>query len=359
MARRDICALVLVALLGPGPAMAQVVCNAEALPEGAEGADVPAGSIRQARTTMGTNLQLGASGVTCEQASEAFAAVFAEFDRLERLTSSSHPDSEVRKINAMAGKEPVVVDKELFGIIQLALGFAEMSAGAFDPTFAAMDGVWKFESDKAGSGQVPDPTVIEQRRQKVSFQNVVLDPAQTTVMLKEEGMVLSLGGIAKGYATDNAVKILRAQGVPHFIIRSGGDMFIEGDPGGKGRRIGIPDPRGDRPFALVEVKGRAFNISRDADKSFVKDGVRYHHIIDPRTGYPAHVARTVAVMANDAATADALSTAIFVLGPGPGLELAERRRGVEAIIVDADNRVHMTSGFGPGLELYAPSDESP
>lgn len=353
------CAICLAAVMTTGPAAAQVVCNAEALPEGAEGADVPAGSIRQARTTMGTKLQLGASGVPCEKASEAFAAVFAEFDRLEKLTSGSHPESEVRKINAMAGKEPVVVDPELFGIVEMALGFAEMSAGAFDPTFAAMDGVWKFETDKTGSGQVPDAAMIEQRRQKVSHQNVVIDVEKHSVQLKEEGMRLSLGGIAKGYATDNAVKILRDQGVEHFIIRSGGDMFIEGDPGGQGRRIGVPDPREAKPFALVEVNGRAFNISRDVDRSFVKEGVRYHHIIDPRTGYPAHVSRTVAVMAQDAATADALSTAIFVLGPGPGLELAERRRGVEAIIVDADNRVHMTSGFGPGLELYAPSNINP
>lgn len=414
-------ALLSALLAAPSPALAQTdVCqpgDAVPLPEGLQATDVPSGSIRRAETAMGTTLALGASGIPCEEATAAFSEVFAEFHRVEAMVSLDHPDSELAKVNAAAGGEPVVVGDELFRLLQWAIAIAEDSGGAFDPTFAAMDGLWKFENRTAPAApapqntppdavpapgpatpaateagaensptpaspaavtpaadgaaaegavaapappatptsRVPDDAEIAERLKLVDYRQVVLDPLKNTVQLKQAGMVLSLGGVAKGYATDRAVQLLRRRGVPSFIIRSGGEIFIEGDPGGGARRIGVPDPRGRGAFALVEVRGKALNISSDARRFFVEDGVRYHHIIDPRTGKPSTAARTVAVTALDATTADALSTAVFVLGPEAGLKLVEETADAEAIVIGGDNSVHVSSGFGPRLEISAPT----
>lgn len=128
-----------------------------------------------------------------------------------------------------------------------------------------------------------------------------------------------------------------------------------GNPGGGYRKVGLPDPRSDRNYALVDVRDRALNTSSDKDRFFEQDGVRYHHIIDPRTGHPARETRTVSVLSVDATSADALSTALFVLGPEKGLALVERLAGVEAVLVDKDNRVHLSSGLSSRIVLGAPT----
>ena len=213
-----------------------------------------------------------------------------------------------------------------------------------------MDGVWKFDA----TAQVAPAADIERARQLVYYRQVVLDKERRKVFLAKTGMRLSLGGIVKGYATDNAVTILKRRGLTDFIIRSGGEVFIQGNPGGGHRRIGIPRPRSEGVLALLDLTGGALNVSRDVERSFVSNDVRYHHIIDPRTGYPAHHSRTVAVVAPRAATADALSTAIFVLGPVRGLKLIDARPGVEAIIVDSEHGVHLSSGMADLATLRAP-----
>ncbi len=309
------------------------------LPASFQAVDVPAGAIRRAQTTMGTALSLGASNVDCSVATRAFAEVYLEFDRLERLTSTKIPDSDLSQVNAAAGKAPVKVAPEVFALVELALSFAEQSAGAFDPTFAAMDEVWSFEEGAV----VAPPQDITLARSFVDYRKVILDKEAQTIFLEKLGMRLSLGGFAKGYATDNAVTILKRHGLKDFIIRSGGEVFILGNPGGDDRRVGIPRPRGTGAMAKVALNGRALNISRDIERSFVVDDARYHHIIDPRTGYPAHHVRTVALVADRAATADALSTAVFVLGPARGLKLVESLPNVEAMVVDSEHRLHLSS----------------
>lgn len=323
------------------------VPDSATLPTSYAAVDVPEGAIRRAQTTMGTALSLGASNVDCQVATKAFAEVYLEYDRLERLTSTKNAASDLSRINAAAGRAPVQVAPEVFALVELALGFAEKSGGAFDPTFAAMDGVWSFED----GAKVAPTDDIATARSFVNYRNVVLNKEAQTIFLKRLGMRLSLGGIAKGYATDNAVTILKRHGLKDFIIRSGGEVFIMGNPGGADRRVGIPKPRDTGTLAQVALSGRALNISRDMEKSFVDGGVRYHHIIDPRTGYPAHHVREVALVADRAATADALSTAVFVLGPVRGLELVEETPGAEALIVDSEHRVHLSSGMADIVRL--------
>jgi thiamine biosynthesis lipoprotein len=328
-----------------------------ALPAGFEAKGVPTGEIRRAHTTMGSTIALGVSGVTCDVATAAFNEVFQEYTRVEALVA---PDGEggLGSVNRGAGGAPVVVDPELFALVELALDFARETRGAFDPTFAALDGVWKFPKAgetrqvPAGETRVPDAATVDNLRRLVDYKKVVLDRDARSIALPEVGMRLSLGGIAMGYATDNAVRLLRRRGIAHFIVRTSSEIYISGDPGGGARKLAIPGTDGHAPIARVALDESALNISRDSDRYFDEGGVRYHHIIDPRTGFPAHHVREVALMARDAATADALSTGIFVLGAKEGLALVERWAGVEAIIVDSEGRVWMSSGLD-GVEIMS------
>jgi len=323
----------------------------------AEGGDkVPTGIVRRGQTALGTTLSLGVSGVSCATAERAASEVFALFSRIEKLTDEEAEGSSVRRINEAAGKEAVEVDAELFALIQLALGFAQHTDGAFDPTFAALAGLWTFHE---GGKQIPSEAEIESRRALVDYTKVTLDEKTRTVKLEKEGMLLGLGGIVKGYTIDKAVAIMKKHGVNDFILKSGGELYVAGNPGGGYRRVGIPDPRSEKNFALVDVRDRALNTSSDDEKYFIEDGVRYHHIIDPKTGRSAKGARSVSVLSVDATSADALSTAIFVMGADKGMALVEKLAGVEAIIVDADNQVHISSGLGDRLVVGAPTDRRP
>jgi thiamine biosynthesis lipoprotein len=329
--------------------------DVSALPPSFEARGVPTGEIRRAHTTMGSTIALGVSGVACDVATAAFAEVFAEYSRVESLVATDGEHG-LGAVNRAAGRDPVVVDPELFALVELALDFARETRGAFDPTFAALDGVWKFPKAgetrevPAGETRVPDVATVDSLRRLVDYKKVVLDGDARSVFLPESGMRLSLGGIAMGYATDNAVRLLRRRGVAHFIVRTSSEIYISGDPGGGARKLAIPGTDGNAPIARVPLDEAALNISRDSDRFFEEGGVRYHHIIDPRTGFPAHHVRQVALIARDAATADALSTGIFVLGPREGLALVERWAGVDAIIIDSEGRVWVSSGVD-GVEL--------
>ena len=308
--------------------------------------------IVEAKTTkLGTNLQLGLSGISCEKAVDVYQAVYSEFDRLESLVADTG-DSELAKVNVAAGKNPVVVSSELYALIEKSLAFARQTGGAFDPTFAIMKGVWKFGEDP----QLPSDEHVENLLDKVDFRKVILDAEKKTVFLQEEGMRLELGGIAKGYGIDQAVSILIARGVKDFVLRSGGELYVSGNPGGGQRRVGVPDPRGEGPFALIDVRDAAMNISSDAERFFMKDGKRFHDKIDPTTGRPSTASRSCAVVAKSATDADALSTALFIMGAEKGMRLVEKLEGVEAIMIDDKNGVHMSSGIGKGrFELRAPT----
>ncbi len=342
-------------LLGSLPLAAEESAAKDACAAGtgsAQGTVVPEGIIRRASTKLGTRVELGLSGVTCALANAAYEDVFALFDRFERLTDEDAPDSALQRINAAAGKEPVVVDNDLYALIELALGFAQHTNGAFDPTFAAMSGLWRFDTD---THTLPSAEEIAARQQLIGWQRVKLDPKARTVFLERAGMKLGLRGIVKGYVVDKAVTLLRERGIEDFILKSGGELFVSGAPGGGQRKVGLPDPRSAKNYALLDVRDRALNTSSDKDRFFVLDGVRYHHIIDPRTGRPADKTRTVSVLSVDATSADALSTALFVMGPKDGLALVEKLAGVEAVIVDADNRVHLSSGLSDRVVLGAPT----
>jgi thiamine biosynthesis lipoprotein len=244
----------------------------------------------------------------------------------------------------------VPVPAELVDLLEVALSFSARTEGAFDPTFAAMWGLWTFGDD--GVRALPDPAEVARRLPLVDATKVAVDREAGTVFLPEPGMKLGLGGIAKGWATDRAVAILRAHGLHDFAVQAGGELFVAGGHGDRPWWVGVRDPRGDGPFARVRLSDAAFDTSGDYERFFEVDGVRYHHIVDPETGWPARASRSATVLAPDATTADALSTALFVLGPERGKAvLAAHFPGVEAVWVDAGGRVAATNGLSGRLEV--------
>ena len=308
---------------------------------------------------MGTHL--GISAYTSDAHDEAalramFAKAVAEIRRLEGLMTTWRDDSEVSRINAAAGKAAVTVSPETLAVIEKSVWMSARSEGVFDITFEAMHGLWKFDQDLEES--VPSRPAVEAARKLIDFRKINIDHGARTVMLEKQGMRMSLGGIAKGYAVDAAAGVLRAEGLTAFFVQAGGDFFVQGKkPDGSRFRVGVRDPRapgeGDF-FALLEVEDHAFSTAGDYERGFIKNGKRYHHIIDPRTGYPATASRSVTIWARDAFTADAIDDAVFILGPEKGLALVESIEGAGAVIVDAHNKVWVSERLKDKLHQIRP-----
>lgn len=315
----------------------------------------PDHDIRRSRQVMGTIVTVTIWGDDDEAAARAIARVFDEFDRIEALMTSWNDTSVVARINATAGtRQWATVDPETFAVLRRALDISKLTHGAFDVTVGAFWDLWKFGTNQDGS--IPTDEQIAQRVRLIGYRGVKLRPATRQVRLARRGMRITLGGIAKGYAVDRAVALLRAAGFDNFLVQAGGDLYVAGRKGDRNWMVGIRDPRGGRgePFAIAPIEDRTFSTSGDYERGFVKDGVRYHHILDPRTGRPARRCRSVTVMAADAITADGLSTALFVMGPERGMKLVERLDGVEAVFVGADNRVSVSSGLRDRLRILKP-----
>jgi thiamine biosynthesis lipoprotein len=240
-------------------------------------------------------------------------------------------------------------------VIRRGVEIGELTGGAFDVTWAALWGLWDF---RAAEPRVPPADEVARRARLVDYRRVELDEAAGTVRLPEAGMAIGLGGIAKGYALERAAAALRARGLESFLLVSGGQVYAAGDRAGRGAwRVGIRDPRGgpEDLFARLELRDASASTSGDYESFFLADGVRYHHILDPRTGRPARGLRSATVVSGDPVLADALSTGIFVMGPEAGLALAERLPDVEAVLIDDDGRVLVTSGLEDELEpIHAP-----
>ncbi|HEY2407374.1 MAG TPA: FAD:protein FMN transferase, partial [Polyangiaceae bacterium] len=237
--------------------------------------------------------------------------------------------------------EWVTVSPETFEVISRAQQESVASHGTFDITFQAMSGLWKFGSAADEHPSVPPKEEIEKRRKLIDYRKVELDPQKHAVRLAKDHKI-GLGGIAKGYIVDRAADVLKKAGVRDFLVQAGGDLFGAGrKPDGSPWVSGIQDPRGEQGkfFATIELTDHAFSTAGDYARAYVIDGKRYHHIIDPRTGYPATASRSVTVWAEDATTADAVDDAVFILGPKEGLKLVEATPGVGVVIVDKDNRV--------------------
>jgi thiamine biosynthesis lipoprotein len=311
---------------------------------------------------MGTAIHLTAyttAALNADATKRALGAALGEIRRLETLMTTWRKDSELSRVNASAGKAASPVSRETLDVIQKSLWIGKASEGTFDITFEAMHGLWKFDEDL--EAKVPPRELVQQARVLIDYRDIVIDEPKGTVMLRRPGMRMSLGGIAKGYAVDAASHVLAKAGLAAFMVQAGGDLYVRGrKPDGAAWRVGVRDPRGPSAgdyFAMMEIEDHAFSTAGDYERSFVLDGRRYHHIIDPRTGFPATASRSVTVWAKDAFTADALDDAVFILGVEKGLALIESVEGAGALIVDTDNQVHISKRLESHVEVLRPPTE--
>lgn len=301
----------------------------------------PAGWLKREEAVMGTAISVE---LWCDDGREgeaAAAAVMAEMHRIDRTMSPHKPDSELSRINREAGTRAVPLSDEMFRLVGTALEFSRASGGAFDITYAAVGRLYDYRT-----GRAPDDAALAAARAAVGWQHLELDRERRTLRFARPGMCIDLGGFAKGHAVDNAAALLRARGIAHAHVAAGGDSRVIGDRRGRPWTIGIRDPRGDGVVALLPLEDVSISTSGDYERFFVgADGRRHHHLIDPATGRSPDAVRSVTVLGPDGLATEALSKCVFVLGPARGIALAERFAGVDAIAVDAEGRLHRSSGL--------------
>jgi FAD:protein FMN transferase len=328
------------------------------------------GKVTYTGKAMGTYVKVWIWTDKQVEASKTWAKVLAEMQRLDGVMTNFNSTSEIGQINANAGIKPVKVSDETIAVIQRAIDVSNRSGGVFDITVGAFKGLWKFDEDMDAACregkpdcQLPDPADVEKRRKLVNYKDIVVDTKAKTVFLRRKAMAITLGGIAKGYAVDKCVAILKHDGFTDFMVQAGGDMYIAGSKGEKPWVVGIRDPRGgaDDMFALEPIRDHSFSTSGDYERGFVKDGVRYHHILDPRNGQPAHASRSVTIRAKDAFTADAWSKVMFIDGPTLGQDIIKREKldDFEVVWVDDKNEVHTTAGIEADLQRLKPPTDGP
>ncbi len=268
----------------------------------------------------------------------------AESKRIENLISDWIPTTQISQVNINAGIKPVKVDKEVFELVERALKISKITNGAFDISYASMDKIWKFDGSMKS---MPTEEAIKQSVSKIGYQNIMLDPEEQTIFLKLEGMKLGLGGIGQGYIADKIKSLLFSKGCLSGIINVSGDINAWGkQPDGKPWTVGIVNPvNKNKIFATFPITDSAVETSGSYEKYVIFNGIRYSHIIDPRTGYPAKGVVSVSVFAKQTEIADALATGIFVLGVDVGLDLVNQIKGIECIIVDDTGKIHSSKGI--------------
>jgi thiamine biosynthesis lipoprotein len=315
--------------------------------------------FKESRVLMDTYCTISVVSSSREQAQEAIEAGYAEIKKLETLLNYFADDSEITDINRNAGVKPVKVSKDTLDILQKTVRISQTTAGIFDPTIAPLVTLWNFSKTRTDS-LIPPGEEINNRLSLVAYQNILIDNDKGEVFLPQKGMELDLGGIAKGYGADRAVTAIRALGIQSALVAIAGDIRGFGfNTGSKPWKVGIqnprPDPANEKPwedvFAVLRLENKAISTSGDYQRFFIKNNKRYHHILDPRTGYPAESdLMSVTVIAPEGYLADSLSTAVFAFGLDEGLDLL-KKLGLDAVMVDAGKRVFITSGLSGKVEI--------
>ena len=299
---------------------------------------------------MGTVIEITLIGDDEEAANKAVLQAFQEIKRIETLMSPWLDSSDVTRINRSSGKESVKVSPETMEVIKKAQEISELSEGGFDITVGPLTELWR----KARKKKIPPS--IEEVKEKlglVNFKNIEMDQ-EGKVFLKKKGMAIDLGGIAKGYAVDRAFKLLKSLGYRNLIVNAGGDLRVGGFKNKQPWSIGIQNPReSQKILARISISDTAVATSGDYEKFFLYQGKRYHHIFNPKDGFPTDDCQSVTVLCKEGMIADALATAVFVLGPEKGYTLCQKLEGVDCLIVDQEGKIIISPGlkgritFGP------------
>ncbi len=295
--------------------------------------------VRRSRIIMGTVVEITAFGPAQAPLEAAVDKAFAEMTRIDNLMSPHRPGSDVARLSAAAVS--LEISPDTAAVIAAGLQVATASGGAFDMGLGRLKDLWDIEGEHP---HIPTAAEIKDALAGSGPGDLRLDGR--VVSKRDPRLTVDLGGIAKGYAVDRAIAVLRAAGVSHASVNAGGDIRLLGDRGDRFWKIGIQHPRKkDAILATLELADTAVVTSGDYERYFERDGVRYHHLFDPKTGQPARSCQSVTIVAPQAILADALATAVFVLGPEPGLELLRHFPGSEALIVAADGSTVTSPGL--------------
>jgi FAD:protein FMN transferase len=292
---------------------------------------------------MGTLVSITAVGRSHTDANEAINAGFQEVKRLEQLLSTWIPESELSRVNAASGQRAVVVSPETMMVVRRSLQVAEMTEGAFNIAIGPAVDAWGVSAEP----RLPSATDLDAVKPLVDLRAVHADVWERTIYLEKPGMRIDVGGIGKGFAADQAVMAMKKAGAVAGVVALSGDIKTFGQlPDGKKFSVGIQHPRKEGAvLAEIDLQDEAISTAGDYERFFEKDGIRYHHILDPNTLQPARGCQSVSVIAKEGVWADGLDTGIFVLGADRGMELVEQLDDVEAIIVDQTGQIHISSGL--------------
>ncbi len=301
-------------------------------------------TVKKAMKLMGTAFEITVVAPNEDIGYINISQAVSEIERIEKLISSWDPDSETSLINKNAGIKPVKVSPELFGLIERAIKISEITYGAFDITYASVDRIWQFDGTM---DKIPTESQIKRSVEKIGYQKIKLDANAQTVFLPQKGMRIGFGAIGKGYAADRAKELLMLKQVKAGLINASGDLTTWGTKAtGEKWMIGIANPLSkDKVFSWLPVIESSVATSGNYEKYVTFNGEKYSHIIDPRTGYPTKGISSVSIFAKNAELCDALATAVFVMGRDSGLHMVNQIGGVEAVVVDSENKIHKSSGI--------------
>lgn len=300
--------------------------------------------FQKSRALIDTIVTITVVSDSSEKAEKAIDAAFSSIDRFGAKIDFYSSESELASVNNSAGIKPVRVSDDTFDLMQKAVEVAKVSDGAFDPTIGPVIRLWDFHEKKK-----PADHEVQRLLPLVNYRNIVIDRNEGTVFLRRKGMLVDLGGIAKGFCGNLAARQLKQQGIQSGLVAIAGDITAFGTkPDGTPWQIGIRNPRQtgekDALMATLGMLNRSISTSGDYERYFIEAGVRYHHLLDPKTGFPSNASMSASVISDAGYLSDAISTAMFILGPERGLRLAAQL-GVDAIIVDAGKRIHMSEGL--------------
>lgn len=278
-----------------------------------------------------------------DQAQKAINASFDELDRLAALLNFYSDTSEISMINRQAGEKPVKVSRDTLDIIEKAVYVSEMTDGAFDITVGPLVKLWDIQKKI-----IPDKESIKEKLKLVGYKNIVIDKTASTVFIKQKGAQIDLGGIIKGYAVDKVVAVLHKNGITSGVVAVGGEIRLLGmKPDGTSWEVGVQNPRpkdsDDQVFATLQLSNKALSTSGDYIRYFEKNGVRYHHLLDPKTGYPSPQCGSATIIAEDNTTTDGFSK-LFILGPKKGLAVA-KKLGFDVLFIDCKGKIVMSDGL--------------
>ena len=293
---------------------------------------------------MGTRITVELWAEDDAKAESAIDAVLDEMRHIDESMSTYKPTSEVSQVNGNAANGPMKISKELFDLLVTAKEYSVITDGAFDITYASVGYMYDFRKHVH-----PDEAQIGQALPAVDYRHVLLDAKSRTVQFSQKGVRIDLGGIAKGYSVDRGIEVLKSRGFTRAYVSAGGDSRIIGDRFGKPWMVGIRDPRKGEGSVIrrIPLADAAISTSGDYERFFEENGVRYHHIIDPRTGHSASKVRSATVIGPNATRTDGLSKTAFVLGPEKAMEIYNRLDDIDAIIVKLDGTVIYSKGIEP------------